>query len=189
MNKQTKPAVRRRGRSGALALWLALAAGALGACRDVSDGPQRATAPRAPKAAQQLSWALGTEAARLRDQAVAGVRRRGEQDEMLKLEARLPGFGGFFIDSLGEVVAWQKPMAGGVTAATIRSILAAKYAAHGSQFVREVMAPAAVARVLDAAYTLSELVAIESRVAHSPAIIKGYAGVGTSVVLNRVKVG
>lgn len=120
--------------------------------------------------------------------AVQGVVRRGEQDKMLQLEAQLPGFGGFFIDSTGQVVVYMKPHFR-TPAGRVRAVLQGAYASRPERKVREVMSSAGRARIVDGEYTLSELIAVENRIARSRVPIPGLAGVGTSLVRNRVKVG
>ncbi|HYN82380.1 MAG TPA: hypothetical protein VES88_12825 [Gemmatimonadaceae bacterium] len=107
---------------------------------------------------------------------------------MLRLEAQLPGFGGFFIDSLGEVVVYMRS-SDEFTPANVRALLHLKYAARPEAPVRSVMAPAARARILEGAYALSELIATENRIVSRAMGIKGIVGVGTSLIRNRVKVG
>lgn len=135
--------------------------------------------------------ALSDDANLLRSQAIAGVHRRGEQDEMLRLEAQLPGFGGFFLDSLSEVVVYMKPTDQAEvapSATSVRALLSSRYASRATP-VRELMAPATRAQIRVGQYTLSELIAIENRISTSPVRIAGFSGVGTSLFLNRVKVG
>jgi len=120
--------------------------------------------------------------------AVAGVRVRGEQDEMLRLEAKLPGFGGWYIDSTGQVVAYMKPSAG-TSPTLVRETIYQTYAARPEAVVRKIMAPAYHAKIVDGDYTLSELIAIENRIANPRVAIPGLTGFGTSLFLNRVKVG
>jgi hypothetical protein len=165
----------------------ALALTALGGCSDRTDPVPRVTGPNLTT---QAAWDMSAAAAQRREAAVAGVRQRGEQDEMLKLEAQLPGFGGFFIDSLGEVVLYLKPsVPGAPAAAAARAVIDQAYRGRPEIPVREVMAPASRAQVREARYSLSELIAAERRIAASPVRIPGYAGVGVSLFLNRVKVG
>lgn len=120
--------------------------------------------------------------------AVAGRVVRGEQDDMLKREKELPGFGGFFIDSADQVVVYMKRSAG-TPDEVVRRQLVSAYATRAEARIREVMPHAANARILDGDYTLSELIAIENRISHSPVRIPGYVGVGTSLMKNRVVLG
>lgn len=121
-------------------------------------------------------------------QAVSGVRARGEQDEMLKLENSLPGFGGFFFDSNDQLTAYMKPSAQ-IPSAVVQSVLAAAYSNRTEVAVRSRMAGAAAARIMPGDYSLSELIAIENRIAYPRVRLPGFVGVGVSIALNRVKVG
>lgn len=117
--------------------------------------------------------------------AKAGRLGRGEQDLLVALEAQLPGFGGFYIAN-GAVRVHMKGSAR--STAQVRSTLHPIFAAHKNHRVREVLANMKSATVLPAAYTLSELIAIENRIAGSPVRLPGWTGVGTSIMLNRVVV-
>lgn len=126
-------------------------------------------------AAQQLSAAVG------------GRKDRGEQDEMLRVEAQLPGFGGFYIDSVGDVIALLKSSSGR-TPQNARSALSLAYGMRKESVVREIMAPADRAQVINADYSLSELIAIEQLISRNSAPLSGFTGVGTDIVANRVRV-
>jgi hypothetical protein len=128
-------------------------------------------------------------APQLVSQAVSGKRDRGEQDEMLRVEAKIPGFGGFYIDSVGNVVAYLKQSRTATPAGLVRSILSREYAGRSEQNVREIMSKASEAQIREGAYSLSELIAVENRIASSPASIPGLVGVGTSIFHNRVVAG
>ena len=120
--------------------------------------------------------------------AVAGVRRRGAQDDMLKLENALPGFGGFYIDSADNVVVYMKPSSN-LPAAAIRGELASFYAQWANLRERGIMQPSSRARIVVADYSLSELIATENMISSRLLSTPGIVGVGTSLKLNRVKVG
>jgi hypothetical protein len=119
--------------------------------------------------------------------AVAGRNERGEQEEMLRIESQLPGFGGFYLDSVGEVVAYVKPSAGHL-AATVRSLLHFTYTTRKDATVRQLMLPASRARIAPADYSLSELIGMEQLVSRNGNSLPGFTGVGTHIRLNRVKV-
>lgn len=121
-------------------------------------------------------------------QAEAGIVKRGEQDDMLRREAELPGFGGFYISADRHVVVYMKPSAK-TSDALVRSTLYSAYLNRPEPYVREAMAKASNAEIRVGQYTLSELIAIENAIAHSTVKIPGYVGVGTSVYYNRVIVG
>lgn len=148
------------------------------ACRGETAGPALVT---------ESSISLVTPASVI-ESAVNGTGHRGEQDVMLRLEAQLPGFGGFFRDSSGAVVAYLK--SGSATSpAAIRSLLAATYSHHANPAVRDAMSTAASAEIRPSKFSLSELVALEETVAHSRIPIPGFSGAGVSVSSNRVMIG
>ncbi len=74
------------------------------ACGDLIDpvDTKPGSQPRAPSFDLRRAAALQIQNAQL------GRSQRGEQDEMLKLEARFPGFGGYFVDSLGDLVLYLR---------------------------------------------------------------------------------
>lgn len=119
---------------------------------------------------------------------MTGVYIRGEQDKMVRIEALLPGFGGFYLDSSGTVVVHMK---GSITATQgpARQTLQATYAARPEAAIRQIMAEARKATVIEGQYALSELIAVENRITDNIGLIPGLTGVGTSLVMNRVKVG
>jgi hypothetical protein len=135
-----------------------------------------------------VSSALGA-APGLVAQAVSGKRDRGEQDQMLRVEAKVPGFGGFYIDSLGNVVIYLKPRPTSTQSALARTSVFSEYAARSESNVREIMSKASDARINEGAYSLSELIAVEYRIASNPGGIPGLVGVGTSIYQNHVVVG
>ena len=61
------------------------------------------------------------------------------------------------------------------------------YAARPESVLRRIMAPAYHAKIVDGDYTISELIAVENRIAYPRVPIPGFTGVGTSLLLNRVK--
>ncbi len=121
-------------------------------------------------------------------QSLRGVRRRGEQDDMILRELALPGFGGFYIDENDEVVVYMKPGTD-VSDAVVRRTLVSAYASRAEPRIREVMPRAARAKILPAQFSLSELIAIENRIMNGGIRIPGSVGVGTSLMLNRVILG
>jgi len=85
-------------------------------------------------------------------------------------------------------VAYMKASAG-TSPTLVRETIYQTYAARPEAVVRKIMAPAYHAKIVDGDYTLSELIAIENRIANPRVRIPGFTGVGTSLFLNRVKVG
>jgi len=111
---------------------------------------------------------------------------RGEEDFLVRLEDRLPGFGGLYIAD-GEVRVYMKsstPPAHSPSA--IRGLLVAAYATHPNLRNREAVANLARATILPARYSLAELIAIENRIASSPVSLPGWTGAGASISSNRV---
>jgi hypothetical protein len=135
----------------------------------------------------ELRGAL-TDASALIAQAVAGRRVRGEQDDMLRREAELPGFGGFYIDSLDRMVVYMK--AGSrIPDTVIRKALVRAYSRRPEPRIQGLMPEIARAHITPGDFSLSELIAIENRIARGTFRIPGYTGVGTSLITNRVVVG
>jgi hypothetical protein len=117
--------------------------------------------------------------------AVAGSLGRGEEDLLVRLENKLPGFGGLYIAN-GEVRIYMKRSA--QSASVVRDQLVTFYSTHPNPRVREAVANLNRATVLPADYSLSELIAIENRVASSPVVLPGWIGTGASITRNRVVV-
>jgi hypothetical protein len=117
--------------------------------------------------------------------AVAGSLGRGEEDLLVRLENKLPGFGGLYIAN-GEVRIYMKRS--GQSPSVLRDQLVTFYSTHPNPRVREAVANLNRATVLPADYSLSELIAIENRVASSPVVLPGWVGTGASIMRNRVVV-
>jgi hypothetical protein len=107
---------------------------------------------------------------------------------MLKVESVLPGFGGFYLDSLGRVIVYMKPSAAASIEA-IRGTMTSFYSNLPNPLERQAMSTSRLAVVVPGLYSLSELIAVENRVATRLLSVPGIVGVGTSLRLNRVKVG
>jgi hypothetical protein len=75
------------------------------------------------------------------------------------------------------------------TVGRVRRMLSSFYATWPNPRERQIMAPASSAVIFAGDYSLSELIATENRVASHLLSIPGIVGVGTSLRLNRVKVG
>src|ERR1035437_4098211 len=117
--------------------------------------------------------------------AVAGSLGRGEEDLLVRLENKLPGFGGLYIAN-GEVRIYMKRSA--QSPSVVRDQLVTFYSTHPNPRVREALANLNRATVLAADYSLSELIAIENRIASSPVVLPGWVGTGASITRNRVVV-
>lgn len=121
-------------------------------------------------------------------QAAQGVKKRGEQDEMVKIENSVPGFGGFFFDSTDKLTVYMKGSSP-VSAAAAQAALNRAYSQRTEAPIRARMSGAATARVIPGDYSLSELIAAENRIAYPRFRLPGFVGVGVSIAMNRVKVG
>ncbi len=144
--------------------------------------------PLGPPGARRMDPDRVTEPGALIEAAVAGVQMRGEQDQMLQVEAQLPGFGGFFVDEGQRMVVYLKHPAG-AGLALVRDVLARQYSNRPEPRVREVMGHLAETRVIEGQYSLSELIAIENSIARNFDQIPGFSAVGVSILRNRVKLG
>ena len=122
------------------------------------------------------------------ERAVSGLGKRGEQDFMLQLEAKLPGFAGWYHNRSGDVIVLMKHP-GVPPDSVVRATVYAMYASRRDPVVRSIMAPSANAIIKPAEYSLSELVAIETRIVRSWSSVPGIMAVGTSLLRNRVLVG
>jgi hypothetical protein len=80
----------------------------------------------------------------------------------------------------------MKPSARSLSVA--RGVLATVYAGHPNLRNKEAVANIGRATILPARYSLSELIAIENRIASSPVALPGWTGAGTSIMTNRVVV-
>ena len=129
-----------------------------------------------------------TKAQALVQQAMRGVRVRGEQDDMLRREAALAGFGGFYIDSLDHMVVYMK-RGSAIAEASVRQVLVKAYSGRAEPRIQSLMPSIANARIVPGDFALSELIAIENRISQSTVRIPGFTGVGTSLITNRVVVG
>jgi len=125
--------------------------------------------------AQQIRW------------AVQGRRLRRGQDDMLRIEAVVPGFAGYYVDENEQIVLLQKSPSP-ASAQTLRKMVYDTYSTHPSAIVRAIMARASNAMVQDAVFSLSELVAWERTVLEKCQDIPGCNGTGVSVVNNKLTV-
>ncbi len=114
--------------------------------------------------------------------AESGTLGRGEEDLLVRFERQLPGFGGLYIAN-GNVRVYMKPSS--LPAAAVQAALSAVYASHRNPAVRRAMANAGAAIVLQGAYSLSELIAIQDRIVQNGGRLSGFTGVGTNLMTNR----
>lgn len=122
------------------------------------------------------------------EKALAGERPRGAQDDMLKIEKSLPGFGGFYVDSMSNIVVYMKPSSH-AAAGNVRRVLGAFYAEWHRAKEKEIMGAAVSASVKTGDFSLSELIAVENKIGRRLLSTPGIAGVGVSLQANRVIVG
>ena len=188
---------RRSGRSvvpARLLFWAATASSAvlIGCERDSPVSPAREL--RRPQAQQQFAWPgpgldlLNGDAATQIARARGGRRVRGGLDDMLRVEGDAPGFGGYFVDSMGKVVVLVKPVPN-VPRDRARGLLHNLYAASGSPVVRAIMSSTNAAEIRDARFSLSELVEFEQAILTQSRSVPGFAGIGPLVERNVVEVG
>ena len=119
--------------------------------------------------------------------ALTGVFDRGEQDIMLRIESKLPGFGGWFLASDTFNVYMKPPPA--ASPEEVRKILYDTYSARPEEYVRRLIAKGPLVKIIPGRYSLSELIAIEHLVSQPTKRIPGWTGAGTSLRHNRVVVG
>jgi hypothetical protein len=125
-------------------------------------------------------------AAEERSQAAAGRTARGFEDEILRLEAKIPGVGGVFADSSGNFVIYVRDES--------------KAAAAMSEFraqVKTLSLPAEIRAVIDnptrlisrvGAYDFSQLVAWSRIVLHTFGAEPGFVSIDADEAANRVRV-
>jgi hypothetical protein len=119
--------------------------------------------------------------------ALTGVYDRGEQDIMLRMEAKLPGFGGWFLAADTFNVYMKSPSS--TSAEAVRRIFYDTYSARPEDYVKCIVALGPQVKIIQGRYSLSELIAIEHLFLHTTKRVPGFTGGGTSLVRNRVVVG
>ena len=119
--------------------------------------------------------------------ALTGVRDRGEQDIMLQMESKLPGFGGWFLASDTFSVYMKQPYS--ASPEEVRRVFYDAYSARPEEYVRRLIAMGPLIKIIPGHYSLSELIAIEHLVIQPTRRIPGFTGVGASLLHNRVVVG
>lgn len=165
--------------------WLSVIVVALAGC---ADPP--ATAPRhlRPEATSSTTASdLAVDVALELQEAVRGRTRRGEQDEMLRVEAQVPGFGGFFLDSTDRLIAYVKDTTFG-RADSARSALARRYSRRPEAVVRQITSDIGQADVRVGRYSLAELIAMQRRIAGRRLRIFGIVAYGPNLEENRLVV-
>ena len=119
--------------------------------------------------------------------ALTGVYDRGEQDIMLRIESKLPGFGGWFLAADTFNVYMKSPSS--ASPEEVRRIFYDTYSGRREEYVRRLIAMGPLVKIIPGRYSLSELIAIEHLVSQPPKRIPGWTGAGTSLLHNRVVVG
>jgi hypothetical protein len=119
--------------------------------------------------------------------ALTGVRDRGEQDIMVRMESKLPGFGGWFLAGDTFAVYMKPPPSASLE--EVRKVFYDAYSGRTEDYVRRLIVLGPQVKIVPGRYTLSELIAIEHLVTQPPKRIPGWTGAGTSLVHNRVVVG
>lgn len=152
------------------------------------------TAPRLRRAepAPNLGSLLGVtslrgNAARQLQLAVAGRTTRGGQDDMLRIEATAPGFGGFYIDENEQVVIMLRPDLG-TPHGQVRALINNKYRGSASHVIRTLMSSASKAEVHEAKFSLSQLIEYEQITLHAWKSIPGFVGDGIVIPRNVLEV-
>lgn len=104
---------------------------------------------------------------------------------MLRLEARMPGFAGYFVDENEQLVLLRKGRSSAMDA-RIRQLVDSTYRSSTSPVVRFFMSMAPQALVLSASHSISELLDAHTRIAGLYGVIPDLTGVGIAVHRNRV---
>jgi hypothetical protein len=119
--------------------------------------------------------------------ALTGVYDRGEQDVMLRMEAKLPGFGGWFLAADTFNVYMKQPSSTSTEA--VRRIFYNTYSTRPENYVKRLVALGPQVKIIPGRYSLSELISIEHLFLHTTKPVPGWTGAGTSLVHNRVVIG
>jgi hypothetical protein len=106
---------------------------------------------------------------------------------MLRIESKLPGFGGWFLAADTFNVYMKVPSS--ASAEEVRKIFYETYSGRPEELVRRIIAKGPLIKIIPGRYSLSELIAIENLVAQPTRRIPGWTGAGTSLLHNRVVVG
>ena len=119
--------------------------------------------------------------------ALTGAFDRGEQDIMLRIESKLPGFGGWFLVADTFNVYMKLPSS--ASPEEVRRIFHDTYSGRPEEFVRRLVVVGPRIKIIPGRYSLSELIAIEHLVTQPSKRIPGWSGTGTLLLHNRVVVG
>jgi hypothetical protein len=129
-----------------------------------------------------LSPDIEADARKIVTEAVAGSTEWGGFASWLRVEAEVPGFGGFYFGTHGEVVAYLKRPEDSLI---MRAAMLSEFTAERSwaQHLRTgaggpVLRPGFEAKILRVHYSLSELLAIYNKIWRNSRQIPGFTGVG-----------
>lgn len=148
---------------------------------------QNGVAPRSATfslASDQASH-LEPDVARELQEASHGRTTRGEQDEMLRVEALVPGFGGFFVDTTGHIIVLLKDT---TKARVVRALLDQRYRARSEHAVRQAVTNIGQADVRSSDFSLAELVAMQARLRRRTVAVPGMVAYGPNIAENRLVV-
>jgi hypothetical protein len=106
---------------------------------------------------------------------------------MLRMEAKLPGFGGWFLASDTFNVYMKQPSS--ASTEDVQRIFYDTYSGRPEEYVRRLIALGPQVKIIPGRYSLSELIAIENLFLHTTKRVPGWTGAGTSLVHNRVVIG
>ena len=133
-----------------------------------------------------LTPELAADARQVVADAVAGViRYDGEIDEMVRVEAQVPGFGAWYVAN-GKMEAFLKNPADSLLA---RTVLDREYANRTIPLERQIANTAIQAKIRRGRFSLSELLAIDNKSISTFAGSSGWAGEGVALFRNRVEIG
>lgn len=159
--------------------------GVVAACADPAEPQLRKSYPVVRHVSAFSAGTADTAAQRQLQLAAAGRRSRGDEDEMLRVEAQVPGFGGFFLDSTGQMILYTKDTSQS-SAAALRREISAVYRTRASAGGGTLGLSAASAAVRIAQYTLSELVGYGARLSARLLPIEGLQAFGVRMNTNRL---
>jgi hypothetical protein len=151
------------------------------ACSQDPVDPHNSPPPSSPS--RQSGIEIAAQAELLAAQQ--GSSSRGFEDEILRLEARVPGVGGVYRDSLGRVVVYLSDPA--MTASVISEIKSLAQTLRVDSEMSRALADGDVV-VRAGANTFSELVAWENAVAPFATAVAGFHSIDADESLNRVRV-
>src|SRR5206468_1409414 len=106
---------------------------------------------------------------------------------MLRIEAKLPGFGGWFL--VGDTFNVYMKQPASTSTETVRRIFYDTYSLRPEEYVKRLIALGPQVKIIPGRYSLSELIAIENLFLHTTKRVPGWTGAGTSLVHNRVVIG